>query len=71
MVQSVKFMVDGESGTQRQPFGVDKMGELKLVHPLDFEKFTEHQVVVWISDGLTVRKRPLQTHSTSKLTNHL
>lgn len=37
------------------PFRVDKNGEVILNAPLDYETQTSHQMIIWATDGVTVR----------------
>ena len=53
-MQNVRFLLDKSQDHDAQ-FTVDRMGEVKLQRPLDYETQNVHQFVILTTDGVTVR----------------
>lgn len=51
--QSIRFVMESINGT-KQPFSIDNAGEVKVERPLDFETEMTHQLIIWVTDGVTV-----------------
>ena len=50
----MRFLLDKSQDHDAQ-FTVDRMGEVKLQRPLDYETQNVHQFVILTTDGVTVR----------------
>ena len=46
--------MENHNGTEL-PFSIDKTGEVKLERTLDYETQMTHQLIIWVTDGITVR----------------
>lgn len=46
--------MDSANGGADHPFSIDKTGEVKLERPLDYETQMTYQLVIWVTDGMTV-----------------
>lgn len=42
------------------PFSIDKTGEVKLERPLDYESQMTYQLIIWVTDGMTVTTKNIQ-----------